>query len=277
VATTAIRPHATNLTPSRLVLLAFCALVLLFLIAPILAIIPLSFNSEPFFTYPLPGLSLRWYAEFFGSADWRLASYNSFIVAIFSTVLATALGTLAAVGLMRPDCPGRRTLAAIIISPIVIPVVVAAVGIYYFFAEIGLLGGLTSLVLAHTALGAPFVVITVAATLAGFDHGLMRAAASLGAPPSVAFRRVMLPLIMPGVVSGAIFAFVTSFDEVVITLFLAGSDQRTLPRQMWSGLREQISPTITAAATLLILLATALMLTANALQARNAKSNGPSE
>lgn len=257
----------------RWVLYIFGMLIFIFLIAPILAIIPLSFNSEPFFTYPLPGLSLRWYSNFLDSPDWQLATRNSFIVAIASTILATTLGTLASVGLMRPDCPWRLTIAAIIISPIVIPVVVAAVGLYYFFAQIGLLGGLSSIVIAHTALGCPFVVITVSATLAGFDDRLMRAAASLGAPPRTAFRRVMLPLIMPGVVAGAIFAFVTSFDEVVVVLFLAGSEQRTLPRQMWSGLREQISPTITAVATLLILFAAALMLIANALQARSARIN----
>lgn len=252
----------------RWILWAYCTLVLIFLVAPILAIIPLSFNSEPFFTYPLPGVSLRWYEEFFNSANWQLATRNSIIVAILSTVLATVLGTLAAVGLSRPDCPTRNLLAALIISPIVIPIVVAALGIFYFYSNFGLVGNLAGLVIAHTALGAPFVVITVTATLSGFDTRLMRAAASLGAPPLTAFRLVMLPLIMPGVVAGAIFAFVTSFDEVVVALFLAGSEQRTLPRQMWSGLREQISPTITAVASLLILLAAILMLTANALQAR---------
>nr|WP_240545071.1 ABC transporter permease [Sinorhizobium fredii] len=243
--------------------------------APILAIIPLSFNSEPFFTYPMPGFSLRWYEAVFASVDWQLSARNSFIVAALATVLATALGTLAAIGLNRPDCPWRMALSAIIISPIVIPLVVAAVGIFYFYADIGLLNTLTGLVLSHTALGAPFVMITVAATLAGFDHRLMRAAASLGAPPVTAFRRVMLPIIMPGVVSGAIFAFVTSFDDVVVALFITGAEQKTLPRQMWSGLREQISPAITAVATLLIIVAAALMLTANALQARQQRINNP--
>lgn len=244
-----------------------CGAVLVFLVAPILAVIPLSFNSEPFFTYPLPGLSLRWYREYFASDDWQLATRNSFVVAVFATLLSTALGTLAAVGLARPDCPWRRTILAIVISPLVIPVIVAAVGIYYFYAALGLLDSLLGLILAHTALGAPFVVITVAATLANFDMALMHAAASLGAPPLQAFRKVMLPLIMPGVLSGAVFAFVASFDDVVVAIFLAGSEQRTLPRQMWSGLREQISPTITAVATLLIVMAAALMLAVTLLQA----------
>lgn len=243
-------------------------LVVVFLMAPILAIIPLSFNAEPFFTYPMPGFSLRWYDDFFGSTVWLLSLKNSVIVAVFSTMLATVLGTMAAIGLTRPDCPARATLTAILISPMIVPVVVSAVGIYYAFAAVGLLNSLTGLVLAHTALGAPFVVITVTATLAGFDYNLMRAASNLGASPFTATRLVMLPLIAPGVISGALFAFVTSFDEVVVALFIAGSEQRTLPRQMWSGVREQLSPTIAAVATLLILVSTLLLLTMQWLQRR---------
>lgn len=243
-------------------------LVILFLVAPIVAIVPLSFNAEPFFTYPMPGLSLRWYQEFFGSEVWQLALKNSVIVAVLATILSTVLGTLAAIGLTRPDCPARATLTAILISPMIVPVIVSAVGIYYAFAAVGLLNSLTGLVLAHTAIGAPFVVITVTATLASFDHNLMRAAASLGATPVEAVMRVMLPIIAPGVVSGALFAFVTSFDEVVIALFISGSEQRTLPRQMWSGVRETLSPTIAAVATLLILFSTVFLMTVQWLQRR---------
>ena len=154
-----------------------------------MAIVPLSFNAEPFFTYPMPGLSLRWYDEFFSSDVWQLALKNSIIVAVFATILSTALGTLAAIGLTRPDCPARATLTAILISPMIVPVIVSAVGIYYAFAAVGLLNSLTGLVLAHTAIGAPFVVITVTATLASFDHNLMRAASSLGATPAEAVRK----------------------------------------------------------------------------------------
>jgi len=242
--------------------------VVLFLIAPVIAIVPLSFNAEPFFTYPMPGLSLRWYEEFFGSQVWQLALRNSVIVAVCATILSTLLGTLAALGLSRPDCPARATLTAVLISPMIVPVIVSAVGIYYAFAAIGLLNSLTGLVLAHTAIGAPFVVITVTATLASFDNNLMRAAASLGAAPVEAVLRVMLPIIAPGVVSGALFAFVTSFDEVVIALFIAGSEQRTLPRQMWSGVRETLSPTIAAVAALLILFSTLFLATVQWLQRR---------
>lgn len=242
--------------------------VVLFLIAPIIAIVPLSFNAEPFFTYPMPGLSLRWYEEFFSSDVWQLALKNSIIVAVCATLLSTVLGTLAAIGLSRPDCPSRATLTAILISPMIVPVIVSAVGIYYAFAAIGLLNTLTGLVLAHTAIGAPFVVITVTATLASFDHNLMRAAASLGATPVETVLRIMLPIIAPGVVSGALFAFVTSFDEVVIALFISGSEERTLPRQMWSGVRETLSPTIAAVATLLILFSTLFLATIQWLQRR---------
>lgn len=257
---------------SSIALRSFCVLVLLFLMAPILVIVPLSFNSEPFFSYPMPGFSLQWYREFFGSAVWQLALRNSVIVAVLATTLSSILGTLAALGLTRRDCPGRATITAILISPMIIPVIVSAVGIYYYFARIGLLNTLTGLVLAHTALGAPFVVITVVATLSGFDHNLMRAAASLGAGPVRAFFRVMLPVIAPGVVSGALFAFVTSFDEVVVALFISGSEQRTVPRQMWMGLHESLSPTITAVATLLIVGAILLLAGVQALQRRAARA-----
>lgn len=200
--------------------------MILFLIAPILAIVPLSFNAEPFLTYPMPGFSLQWYREFFASEVWQLSLRNSLIVATATTILSTILGGLAALGLSRPGCPGRATLTAILISPMIVPIIVSAIGIYYAFAAAGILNSILGLVLAHTAIGAPFVVITVTATLASFDHNLMRA---------VAIRQVMLPIIAPSVISGALFAFVTSFDEVVIALFIAGSEQRTLPRQMWSG------------------------------------------
>ncbi len=259
-----------GLSPFTIVLRVFCALVLLFLVAPILAIMPLSFNAEPFFTYPMPGFSLQWYREFFDSAVWRLALKNSIIVAVAATVLSSILGTLAALGLSRPNCPCRAAIMAALISPMIVPIVVSAVGIYYFFAAIGLLNSLSGLILAHTALGAPFVVITVTATLGNFDHNLMRAAASLGANPVRAFFTVMLPVIAPGVASGCLFAFVTSFDEVVVALFVTGSEQRTLPRQMWSGVREQISPTITAVATLLILFSVALLVVIQWFQQRNA-------
>jgi putative spermidine/putrescine transport system permease protein len=266
----AVPPYAS--TGERIVhwvFIAFCTAVFAFLIAPILVIVPLSFSSEPWFTYPLPGLSLRWYEDFFGNPRWVEAIQNSLIVAVFSTLLSTVLGTLAALGLSRGNLPYRGVIMSILISPMVVPVVITAVAMYFGYALVGLTNTYLGLILAHTALATPFVVITVTATLTGFDRSLTRAAASLGASPATTFRLVTLPLIAPGVISGALFAFVTSWDEVVVALFLSAPDQRTLPRQMFSGIREQISPTITAAASFLVLFAALLMTTLELLRRRS--------
>ncbi|MDO8286826.1 MAG: ABC transporter permease [Rhodoferax sp.] len=237
-----------------------CIGVLLFLLLPILVIIPLSFSSSSFLAYPIPGWSLQWYDNLFSSDDWARATRNSFIVAPLATLLATVLGTMAAVGLARVNFIGKSTLMSLLISPMVVPIVVVGVSTYLFFAKIGLADTYTGLVLVHAALGAPFVLTTVLATLQGFNHNLVRASLSLGAGPLETFFRITLPIIAPGVISGALFAFATSFDEVVVTLFIAGPTQVTLPRQMFTGIRENISPTIAAVATLLILFTTALML-----------------
>ena len=238
----------------------FCISVLLFLLLPILVIIPLSFSSSTFLSYPVPGWSLRWYENLFTSDDWIRATRNSFIVAPLATLLATVLGTLAAVGLARVQFFGKGALMSLLIAPMVVPVVVVGVSTYLFFVQIGLADTYLGLVLVHAALGAPFVLTTVLATLQGFNHNLVRASLGLGAPPITTFFRVTLPIIAPGVISGALFAFATSFDEVVVTLFIAGPSQVTLPRQMFTGIRENISPTIAAVATLLIIFTTLLML-----------------
>jgi putative spermidine/putrescine transport system permease protein len=251
-----------------------CAAVLLFLISPILAIMPLSFNSVPFFTYPMPGFSLRWYEDFFLTDRWQGALQNSIFVACSTTVLATFLGTLAALGLSRSNFPFRTAMMSLLISPIVVPVVITAVGMYFFYADVGLLNTYSGLILAHTTLAAPFVVITVTATLIGFDHSLSRAAAGLGAPPITVFFKVILPLILPGMISGALFAFGTSFDEVVVVLFVASPEQRTLPKVMFAGIREMISPTITAAATVLILVSIAMLTTVELLRRRSDRLRG---
>lgn len=251
-----------------------CAAVLLFLIAPILVIMPLSFNAEPYFSYPMPGLSLRWYEDFFTNDRWVLALKTSIIVAAFTTVIATSLGTLAALGLSRASFPARTSIMSVLISPMIVPVIISALGMYFFYTPIGLTNSLPGLTLAHTALATPFVVIVVTATLTGFDHSLSRAGASLGADPVRVFRKVILPLILPGVISGALFAFVTSFDEVVVVVFLAGPEQRTLPKQMFSGIREDISPTITAAASLLIVFAVVMLTTIELLRRRSERLRG---
>ena len=252
----------------------FVGLVLLFLISPIIAVMPLSFNSETFFSYPMPGYSLRWYEDFFFNERWTSALKMSFIVAIAATILATTLGTLAALGLSRANFPAKSSIMAVLISPMIVPVIISAVGMFKFYASMNIAGTLAGVVLAHTALATPFVVITVTATLSAFDKTLIRAGASCGAPPHTVFFKVMMPLILPGMISGALFAFVTSFDEVVVVLFLASPEQRTLPLQMFSGIREMISPTITAAATVLVLISTLLLVTVELLRRRSEKLRG---
>jgi putative spermidine/putrescine transport system permease protein len=252
----------------------FVGLVLLFLIAPILVIMPLSFNSESFFSYPMPGYSLKWYEDFFFNDRWQAALRMSIIVAFSTTFLATCLGTLAALGLARSNLRGRAAIMAVLISPMIVPLIISAVGMFLFYSRVKLAGTVFGLVLAHTALATPFVVITVTATLASFDRTLIRAGASCGAPPQTVFFKIVMPLILPGMISGALFAFVTSFDEVVVVLFLASPEQRTLPKQMFSGIRELISPTITAAATVLILFSTAMLVTVEMLRRRSERLRG---
>ena len=254
--------------------IVLCTAIFLYLLVPIFVIMPLSFNSEPYFSYPMEGYSLRWYEEFFTSDQWLLGLKNSIIVGVFATLVATTLGTLAALGLNRADFRGKTAMMAILISPIIIPIVITAAGMFYFYASIGLSSTLTGLVLAHAALGVPFVVITVSATLVGFDHNLVRAGASLGANPVRVFFKVTLPMILPGVVSGALFAFITSWDELVVAIFLAGAEEHTLPRRMWSGIRELLSPTITAVATMLILFSILLMVTMELLRRRTERLRG---
>lgn len=252
----------------------FTALVLLFLLAPILVILPLSFNSEPYFSYPMPGLSLQWYFELFFTEKWTAAIKNSIIIAIATTIFSTILGTLGALGLTLTQIPGRKLIMSVLILPLIVPVIISAVGMFFFFAEAGLASTYAGVILAHTVLATPFVIITVTATLSGFDRSILRAGASLGAGPTKVFFKLMLPLILPGVISGALFAFATSFDEVVVVLFLASPEQRTLPRVMFSGIREAISPTITAAATVLILLSIALLGSLELLRRRNERLRG---
>ena len=258
-----------------------CALIFVFLITPILIIIPLSFNVEPYFTFT-PGMlsfdpdaySLRWYEDFVNNTQWTHSVKNSFIIAIASTILATVLGTVAALGLSKPHMPYRALTMGVLISPMIVPLIISAAGMYFFYSSIGLDQSFLGIILAHTVLGTPFVVITVTATLVGFDNSLTRAAANLGANPTTSFFKVTMPLILPGVISGALFAFITSFDEVVVVLFLAGFEQRTIPRQMWAGIREQISPTILAVATIPVMISIALLTTLELLRRRNERLRG---
>ena len=290
--------------------LVLCTAIFIFLISPILVVIPLSFNAEPYFTFTEAmlrfdpaGYSLRWYdalltlgmqapdairdgawwSDMWENSTWVRAAKNSIIVGFWATILATVLGTLAALGLSRPEMPYRRVIMAILISPMIVPIIIIATGLFFFYSNpcsiIGTeCGRLTStylgVILAHTTLGIPFVIITVTATLSGFDQSLIRASASLGASPSRTFFKVVMPLILPGVVSGALFAFVTSFDEVVAVLFIAGPDQQTIPRQMWNGIREAISPAILAVATILVVISICLLATVELLRRRSERLRG---
>lgn len=254
---------------ARVLLAIFAILVFIFLIAPILAILPLSFNDSTFLVYPMRGFTLHWYGDVFASEKWRLAVENSFLIGIPAACIATVLGTLAAIGLSLADFRGKAVVTALLLSPLVVPIIIVAVGLYFFFAPLGLTQTYAGLIMAHAALGAPFVVVTVSSALASFDRNLARAAASLGAPPVVVFRRVMLPLVRPGVISGALFAFAVSFDEVVTILLLAAPQQRTIPREMFDGMRDSLNPSITAVAAMLVTLAVVLLLVVEWLRVRN--------
>jgi len=283
--------------------LAICVVIFLFLIAPILIVIPLSFNAQPYFTFTEKmltldpeGYSSRWYdllltfgmiapdavrdgswwADVWANAAWVQAAKNSVIIGFFSTLLATALGTLAALGLSRPEMPFRRVIMAVLISPMIVPIIITATGLFFFYSMTGLANSYFGIILAHATLGIPFVIITVTATLVGFDHSLTRAAANLGASPTTTFFKIIMPLILPGVISGALFAFVTSFDEVVVVLFVAAHDQQTIPRQMWNGIREQISPAILSVATILVIISILLLTTVEVLRRRSERLRGVS-
>lgn len=298
----ALPPYASPLEKAwRIAYLTICGLIFFFLIAPIVIVIPLSFNAEPYFTFTErmlrldpAGFSLRWYdtllthgmiapdaerdanwwADSWNNAAWVRAAKNSMIIGMSSTLVATVLGTLAALGLSRPEMPFRRIIMAMLISPMVVPIIITATGLFFFYSQVGLANSYAGIILAHATLGIPFVIITVTATLVGFDQSLTRAAALLGASPATVFFRITLPLILPGVIAGALFAFVTSFDEVVVVLFVAAHDQQTIPRQMWNGIREQISPAILAVATILVIVSIALLTTIELLRRRSERLRG---
>jgi len=260
-----------------------CGAILVFLITPILVVMPLSFNAEDFFTFTPEmlrfdpaGYSMKHYDDFFTSSDWQSALRNSLLIAPMATLLSVSFGTLAAIGLSQPHVPFRRAIMAILISPMIVPLIISAAGMYFFYSRVGLQGTYLGVVLAHAALGVPFVIITVTATLVGFDNSLTRAAANMGANPVTTFFRVQMPLILPGVISGGLFAFITSFDEVVVVLFVGSAGQKTLPWQMFTGLREQISPTILAVATILVFISIALLTVVELLRRRSERLRGMS-
>ncbi|KMK68635.1 ABC transporter permease [Puniceibacterium sp. IMCC21224] len=260
-----------------------CGAIFVFLITPIIVVMPLSFNAQDFFTFTPEmlrfdpaGYSLKHYRDFLTNTEWTNAVWNSLRIAPVATFLSVTLGTLAAIGLSQSHVPGRRVIMAILISPMIVPLIISATGMYFFYSKIGIVGTYWGVVLAHAVLGIPFVIITVTATLVGFDKSLTRAAANMGANPITTFFRVQMPLILPGVISGALFAFITSFDEVVVVLFIGSAELQTLPWQMFTGLREQISPTILAAATILVGISILLLTLVEMLRRRSERLRGMS-
>ena len=263
--------------------LTICTSVFIYLVAPLFVIFPLSFTADEFLMFSEgmkrldpDAFSTRWYKDMvWGTKNpWGLAAKNSLMVAFFATIGSVLIGTLAAVGLSSRHMPYKGIIMAILISPMIVPLIISGVAIFFFMAKVGLAATHTGIIIAHIILGTPFVVITVTATLSGFDHSVTRAAASLGSTPINTFMKITLPLILPGVISGGLFAFVTSFDEVVVVLFLAGLENTTIPIQMWIGLREQLSPTILAVATCLIIMSTLILVTAELLRRRSERLRG---
>ena len=269
-----------------------CGIIFIFLIMPILVVMPLSFNSQDFFTFTPEmlkfepeGYSLKHYRDFFTNNEWQRSFKNSLLIAPVATLVSVSLGTLAAIGLSQSHVPFKRAIMAILISPMIVPLIISATGMFFFYSHVGnfledRVGldknfvGYVKVILAHSVLGIPFVIITVTATLVGFDSSLTRAAASMGANPVKTFFKIQMPLILPGVISGGLFAFITSFDEVVVVMFVGSTNQKTLPWQMFTGLREQISPTILAVATILVAISIALLITIEMLRRRSERLRG---
>ena len=269
-----------------------CGIIFTFLITPILVVMPLSFNAQDFFTFTPEmlqfdpeGYSLKHYKDFFTNNEWQRSFKNSLLIAPVATLVSVSLGTLAAIGLSQSHVPFKRAITAILISPMIVPLIISATGMFFFYSHVGnfledRIGldknfvGYVKVILAHSVLGIPFVIITVTATLVGFDKSLTRAAANMGADPVKTFFKIQMPLILPGVISGGLFAFITSFDEVVVVMFVGSTNQKTLPWQMFTGLREQISPTILAVATILVAISIALLVTLELLRRRSERLRG---
>jgi putative spermidine/putrescine transport system permease protein len=229
----------------------FGAIVVVWLVAPLLVMIPLGFAGEASFEFPPKSFSLQWYDNLFSDPQWTDAILNSIKIALIVVVVSSVVGTACAFGLDRGRLPGKAAVRAFALMPMVVPLVVIAVGVYTVYLEVGLVGGQLGFILAHSALALPFVFVAVSTSLSGFDRRLEQASASLGASPWTTFVRVTLPSIAPGIFAGAVLAFITSFDEIVVALFLSTPLERTLPVQIFNSL-SQIDPTIAAAATVVL-------------------------
>ena len=245
--------------PRRILMAALGALTVLYLLAPTLVIVPMSFTEARILSFPPEGFTLQWYQKMVTDRQWSTGIVNSFQVATLTALLATVLGTLAALGLSRGRFYGRSLVNALVLSPLIVPVVVIAIGMFGLFVQWRLSGSLVGLVLAHTALALPFVVVAVSTSLRTMDRNLELAAANLGADPRRTFFNVTFPIILPGVLTGAIFAFITSWDEVVVAIFMTSARFRTLPVEMWEQVRQAVDPTVAAVSTTLLVVTTVLL------------------
>lgn len=259
------------------VLNAVAVLVVVFLIVPVLVVIPISFSSSQYLEFPPRGFSLQWYERFLDSVEWTEALWTSVKAGLLATLVACVLGTAAALALARSRFPGKSLVVGFLVSPMIVPVIVLAIALYGVYAKLRLVGSLAGLVIAHAALGLPYVIVTVSATLQRVDERLEHAAASLGADPWRAFRHVTLPLIRPGVIAGALLAFIASWDDVVIALFISGTRSGTLSKRMWEGLRSEIDPTIAAVSTLLVAVSLVLLVVLELLRRRSVRLAGAVE
>ncbi len=248
--------------PRRLLLVSLGALTVFFLMAPTLVVVPMSFTASNSMTFPPEGFSTRWYEKMLTDPQWSTGFVNSAQVASLTAVLATVLGTLAAMGTVRGRFPGKSAVNALVLSPLIVPVIIIAIGMFSVFVRWKIAGTVVGLVLAHTALAVPFVVVNVATSLRTMDRNLELAAQSLGAGPVRTFRRITLPLILPGVLAGGLFAFITSWDEVVVSIFLTSARFRTLPAEMWEQVRQSVDPTVAAVSTTLLGVTTTVLLLA---------------
>ena len=238
--------------PGTIGVVAIAGAVLVFLIAPVAIIVIVSLSGADYLSFPPPRLSLRWYARFFGIPEWRQSIMVSVQVASLTMLFATVLGLAASLALVRGRFRGKGAVYAVLLSPMIVPTIITAIGLYFFFVKLKATGSILAMAVGHTVLALPVVVIIITATLQGFDLRLELAALSLGASRLTALRRVTLPLIAPGVVSAALFAFLTSFDELLIPLFLAGVEVQTLTVRVWNSLRLEVDPTIAAVSSFLI-------------------------
>ena len=244
----------------RCLMLGLAWTVLAFLVLPMIIVVPVSFTDQYYLSLPKEGLSLRHYAAFFEKEIWLAATRDSLIVAVFSTVFALFLGTLCAIGCWRLASNAAEGVRTFMLTPIIVPTIVQALAMYRFWIDLRLLDSYLGVILAHTLVAIPYVIITVSASLANFDVRLEQAARSLGASMSETIRLVIMPRIMPGMLSGAIFAFTISFDEIVMVLFLTSRNIYTLPKRIWDGIEDHLDPTLAAVATHLIIVTLALLL-----------------